>query len=168
MTVDTNTVVTLQYRLTNDKTGEKIEETTPENPMEFLYGVERILPAFEENIHGLNDGETFDFSIASADAYGDRNEDQIATIPVSVFHDEEGKINESEIFQGALVPMSDGEGNHLRGHVMEITAENVKMDFNHPLAGNDLHFTGTVTAIRQATQDEISHGHSHGAHGHHH
>jgi len=163
-----NTVVTLQYRLTNNNTNEKIEETTAENPMEFLYGVERIIPAFEENIHGLKAGDTFDFSIASADAYGDRNDDQVATIPVSVFHDESGKLNEQDIFEGALVPMSDGEGNHLRGRVLEITADTVKMDFNHPLAGNDLHFTGTVTAIRQATQDEISHGHSHGAHGHHH
>ena len=163
-----NTVVTLQYMLTDNNTGQKIEETTAENPMEFLYGVERILPAFEENIHGLNVGDTFDFAIVSANAYGDRNDDQVATIPVSVFYDEEGKLNENDIFEGALVPMSDGEGNHLRGRVLEVNDEHVKMDFNHPLAGNDLHFTGSVTAIRQATEEEITHGHSHGAHGHHH
>lgn len=168
MKIDINKVVTLQYKLTNHQTGEKIEETSPEHPMEFLYGIERIIPAFEENIHGLEAGQTFSFGIPSAEAYGDRQENQVATIPANVFHDESGKINEEHIFVGALVPMSDNEGNRLRGRVMEITSDNVRMDFNHPLAGTDLHFEGTVEAVREATQDEISHGHSHGAHGHHH
>jgi FKBP-type peptidyl-prolyl cis-trans isomerase SlyD len=168
MKIDTNTVVSLSYKLTNNQTGDKIEETSPERPMEFLYGVERIIPTFEENIHGLEAGQTFDFAIASADAYGERQDDQIATIPLAVFHDESGKIDEEHIFVGALLPMTDGEGNHLRGQVKDITAENIIMDFNHPLAGTDLHFTGEIIDVREATQDEISHGHSHGAHGHHH
>jgi FKBP-type peptidyl-prolyl cis-trans isomerase SlyD len=168
MKVDTNMVVSLNYKLTDHKTGEKIEETAADRPMEFLYGIERIIPAFEENIHGLGAGDTFSFSIASADAYGDRNDDQVATIPLHVFHDESGKINEEHIFVGALLPMTDSEGNHLRGQVVDITPENIRMDFNHPLAGTDLHFEGTIIEVREATQDEISHGHSHGAHGHHH
>lgn len=168
MKVDINTVVTLQYKLTNHQTGEKIEETSTEHPMEFLYGIERIIPAFEENIHGLEAGQGFSFAIPSAEAYGERQENQVATIPANVFHDDSGKINEEHIFVGALVPMSDNEGNQLRGRVMEISSDNVKMDFNHPLAGTDLQFEGTIEGVRAATQDEISHGHSHGAHGHHH
>jgi FKBP-type peptidyl-prolyl cis-trans isomerase SlyD len=168
MKVDTNMVVSLNYKLTNNQTGEKIEETAADRPMEFLYGIERIIPAFEENIHGLGAGDTFNFEIASSDAYGMRNEDQIATIPVHVFHDEEGKFNEQDIFVGALLPMTDSEGNHLRGQVVDITPENVRMDFNHPLAGTDLRFEGTILEVRPATQEELTHGHSHGAHGHHH
>jgi len=168
MTVDINTVVTLKYKLTNHKTGETIEETPDENPMEFIYGIERIIPAFEENIHGLSAGDTFNFSIESANAYGERNEDQVTSIPSNVFHGEDGKVNEQDIFVGALVPMSDNEGNHLRGRVLEMNDEFVKMDFNHPLSGTDLQFEGTITGVREATQEEISHGHSHGAHGHHH
>lgn len=168
MKIDTNTVVSLHYKLTNHQTGEHIEETSENNPMEFLYGVERIIPAFEVNIHGLQAGEAFEFSIPTAEAYGEKNDDHIATIPLEVFFDESGKIDETQIKVGAILPMTDSEGNHLRGTILEITAESVKMDFNHPLAGTDLLFKGTILEVRQATADEIAHGHSHGAHGHHH
>lgn len=168
MTVDINSVVTLSYKLTSQQTGEQIEETSPEHPMQFLYGIERVLPAFEEAVHGLKAGESFSVAISAAEAYGTPNDDQIATIPVSVFHDENGKMDEEHIFVGALVPMSDSEGNRLRGTVKDITPEHVVMDFNHPLAGMDLQFEGKVLAVRAATSDEISHGHSHGEHGHHH
>ncbi len=168
MTIDTNKVVSLKYKLTNQQTGEQIEETAADHPMQFIYGIERIIPTFEVNIHGLKAGDAFSFGIASADAYGEHSEDHKAQIPVSVFHDEEGKMNEEEIFVGALLPMTDSEGNHLRGRVYEITPEIVTMDFNHPLAGTDLHFEGEVLEVRDATEEELSHGHSHGAHGHQH
>ena len=64
--------------------------------------------------------------------------------------------------------MSDNDGNQLRGKIVEVDEENVKMDFNHPLAGTDLHFSGEVLEVREATEDEIAHGHAHGPHGHHH
>lgn len=168
MTVDINTVVSLHYKLTNHKTGEKIEETSSDRPMEFLYGIERLIPKFEESVHGLTVGEKFNFSIVTEEAYGQRNDDQIAEIPTSVFFDESGKMNEEHIFVGAFVPMSDNEGNNLRGKVIAITEEHIKMDFNHPLAGIDLNFDGEITEVRKATDDEIAHGHSHGAHGHQH
>ena len=91
MTVDTNMVVSLSYKLTNHKTGELIEETSESQPMEFLYGVERIIPTFEVNIHGLKPGDTFEFDIPSAEAYGDKNDDHVALIPISVFFDESGE-----------------------------------------------------------------------------
>ncbi len=135
MTVDTNTVVSLHYKLTNHKTGEQIEETSENQPMEFLYGIERIIPLFEENIHGLKAGDTFEFSIPSAQAYGDKNDDHVALIPISVFFDETGKVDEKQIKVGAVLPMTDNEGNHLRGTILEIKDETVTMDYNHPLAG---------------------------------
>jgi len=64
--------------------------------------------------------------------------------------------------------MSDGQGHQLRGRILEITDEAVKMDFNHPLAGTDLHFVGKILDVRSATEEEISHGHAHGPHGHQH
>ena len=69
---------------------------------------------------------------------------------------------------GVSVPMSDNEGNHMRGKVLEITPEFVRMDFNHPLAGTDLQFEGKILEVREATQDELAHGHAHGPGGHHH
>jgi FKBP-type peptidyl-prolyl cis-trans isomerase SlyD len=168
MTIEVNSVVSLNYKLSNHKTGEKIEETSSDNPMVFLYGVGSLIPEFEENLFGKKAGDSFEFSIVSENAYGNQSEDNIVAIPISVFQDESGKINENEIRLGALVPMSDNEGNHMRGQVKEITAEIVQMDFNHPLAGTDLHFKGEILDIRPATADELAHGHVHGPGGHHH
>jgi FKBP-type peptidyl-prolyl cis-trans isomerase SlyD len=64
--------------------------------------------------------------------------------------------------------MSDNDGNQLRGKIVEVDAENVKMDFNHPLAGTDLHFVGEVLEVREASEEEIAHGHAHGPNGHEH
>lgn len=168
MTIKEKMVVSLSYKLTDHKTGEKIEETTPENPMVFLYGVGGILPQFEENIQGKQVGDSFAFHIESDVAYGPASEDQIAMIPIDVFRDEAGAFDESYFVPGALIPMSDNEGNHLRGRILELTPELIKMDFNHPLAGTDLHFEGNIVGIRPATQDEMDHGHVHGEGGHQH
>lgn len=168
MKIDVNSVVTLHYKLSNNLTGDHIEETKEDAPMEFLYGIERVIPKFEESIFGLSAGESFEFDIPSAEAYGELSADHIAELPISIFQEKDGKIDEKFIFEGAVVPMRDNEGNSLHGKVLQITNEIVKMDFNHPLAGIDLRFKGQILTVRSATADEISHGHSHGAHGHHH
>lgn len=168
MKVDINTVVTLNYTLSDNDTKEHIEATSNDHPMQFLYGVERLLPTFEEEIHGLTAGENAVFSIKSADAYGDRTEEKVVMIPLNVFHDETGKINEEHIRVGALLPMSDNEGNHMTGRILDIDSNEVKMDFNHPLAGQDLLFEVNILNVREASADEIAHGHTHGEHGHHH
>ena len=168
MFIKENTVVSVNYKLSNHQTGEKIEETSLENPMVFLFGVGGMIPQFEENLFEKNIGDTFDFAINAANAYGMRDENQVAMIPLDVFFDESGKFDESYFSVGALIPMSDSEGNHLRGKIMEVTPELIKMDFNHPLAGMDLHFSGSITAVREATADELAHGHVHGPGGHHH
>ena len=67
-----------------------------------------------------------------------------------------------------ILPMTDNEGNHLQGRVLEVTAEYVKMDFNHPLAGQELHFTGNILEVRDASLEEQEHGHVHGPNGHQH
>jgi len=168
MTIETNMVVSLNYKLTNHNTGEQIEETTSENPMVFLYGVQSIIPEFEENIAGKKVGDAFKFWIASDNAYGQPSEEQIVMIPLNVFQLEDDKINEEEIFVGSVVPMSDNEGNRLVGQILDITEEFVKMDFNHPLAGKDLHFEGVILEVRPASEEELAHGHVHGEHGHQH
>ncbi|MEN9304411.1 MAG: hypothetical protein RL264_2840 [Bacteroidota bacterium] len=168
MHISTNKVVSLTYKLSNLNSGEQIEETTAENPMVFLFGVGGLIPDFEMGIEGKTIGDTFEFSIPAARAYGEREEEQVAMIPANIFHDENGKFDHAMFPVGALIPMSDNEGNHLRGKIEEVTEEFVKMDFNHPLAGTDLHFTGEILEIREATPEEIDHGHVHGPHGHHH
>jgi FKBP-type peptidyl-prolyl cis-trans isomerase SlyD len=168
MEISTNKVVSLKYKLSNHQTGEKIEETNEENPLVFLYGVGGLIPEFEENLAGKTVGDTFDFHITATNAYGDHDPQNVAMIPSDIFHNDEGKFDH-EMFQvGASIPMSDNEGNHLTGKIVEVDEENVKMDFNHPLAGTDLHFSGEILEVREASDEEIEHGHVHGEHGHHH
>lgn len=168
MKIAQNTAVTLKYTLTNNKTSEKIEETSEANPFVFLYGIGSLIPEFEQNLDGLVANDIFDFAIKAENAYGLRGEDKIATIPKSVFVNDKGEFV-SEMFPiGAMIPMSDNQGNHLPGTIKDIIEENIIMDFNHPLAGTDLHFKGSVLEVRYATKEELEHGHVHGPHGHQH
>lgn len=161
-------VVTLQYTLSNNNTGDLIEATNTENPLVFLCGVGGMIPKFEQELNGLKAGDSFSFSIEAHEAYGTSDENQIVMIPTNVFHDEKGQFDHAYFKVGAIIPMSDSEGNHLRGTIREVSDEAVKMDFNHPLADVDLHFKGEITDVRTATPDEIAHGHVHGPGGHHH
>jgi FKBP-type peptidyl-prolyl cis-trans isomerase SlyD len=168
MKIDQNTVVSLTYTLTNETTGQQVEQTTNENPLVFLFGVGGLMPAFEDQLLGKTVGNTFDFSIKADEAYGQYEEGHIVNIPVGVFHDESGQMDTDTIKVGGSVPMVDNEGNHMRGTVREVNEEHVRMDFNHPMAGQDLHFKGEITDVREATKDELDHGHVHGEHGHQH
>jgi len=168
MQITTNKVVSLKYKLSNHQTGEKIEETSDQNPLVFLYGVGGLIPEFEENLAGKKVGDSFDFHIIATNAYGDHDLEHIALIPTNVFHDESGNFDTDAFQVGEMIPMSDNEGNQMQGKIVEVDSENVKMDFNHPLAGTDLHFQGEIIDIREATEEELAHGHVHGEHGHQH
>jgi len=110
---------------------------------------------------GLAVGDPFQFLLNSEDAYGPVIESAIVPVPKNIFVID-GKIDDNILQVGNMIPMMDGEGRRLNGVVTEIKEEVVIMDFNHPMAGNDLHFTGKVTEIREATEEELSHGHVHG------
>jgi FKBP-type peptidyl-prolyl cis-trans isomerase SlyD len=80
----------------------------------------------------------------------------------------DGSHEEAMIREGDMVPMEDEDGNPLNGIILEIKENTVLVDFNHPLAGMDLHFTGRIIDVREPTADELRHGHAHGPHAHHH
>jgi FKBP-type peptidyl-prolyl cis-trans isomerase SlyD len=122
---------------------------------------------FEKELSGKKVGDKFDFHINAAEGYGEYNEEYVAEIPKEAFL-VEGKFDDSQIKVGAEVPMMDAEGNQMYGLVLEVAEKHVAMDFNHPLAGHDLHFIGEVLEVREATAEELDHGHVHGPHGHHH
>lgn len=165
MTISNEKVVSLTYELKVDsKDGDIIESINAENPLSFLFGTGNLLPKFEENIQGLKVGDQFDFDLTASDAYGEINDTAIVDVPTSVFM-ADGVLDESLVKVGNTIPMRDNAGNRLNGVVKEISDENVKMDFNHPLAGNHLFFKGEVTDVREATEEELSHGHIHGAGG---
>ncbi len=163
MVISKDKVVSVTYELRIDNPeGEIIESLHEDSPLTFLYGAGSLLPKFEANLAGLKTGDSFKFALTAADAYGEVNENAIIDIPISVF-EIEGKVDYDLVKIGNSIPMQDGYGNKLTGKVKEVSLEKVKMDFNHPLAGNTLFFTGKVTGIREATSEELAHGHTHNA-----
>jgi FKBP-type peptidyl-prolyl cis-trans isomerase SlyD len=161
MTITKDKVVSLIYELRLDSpSGEVIESLSNDNPLEFLYGSGNLLPKFEEQIEGLNVGDKFDFNLTSVDAYGEVNDSAIVSVPLTAF-EVNGTIDSELLKLGNTIPMRDNNGNRLNGVVKEVTDTEVKMDFNHPLAGNHLYFKGEVTDVRDATEEELTHGHIH-------
>ncbi len=149
-------MVTLTYDLRiDDEKGEMIEQATVENPLQFLYGAGVMLPKFETHLEGLKQDDPFDIKLPKADAYGEVNNDAIVELPVSVFH-VNGEFDNELIKVGNTVPMMSSNGQRMNGIVLEVTDETVKMDFNHPLAGEDLFFSGKVVEVREASDDEVA------------
>jgi len=168
MQITKNKVVSLSYILKRDNAqGEIIEETRAGDPLVFLYGIGQMLPKFEEHLSTLKMGDDFEFTLSSDEAYGEMDQDAIIDLDKSIFM-VDGKIDDEMLAIGNVIPMRDDQGHMLQGIVVSVTADSVRMDFNHPMAGNTLHFTGNVLDVREATAEEISHGHAHGAGGHHH
>ena len=156
MKIEQNKFVSLIYKLRlNSADGEMIEETTMENPLQFIYGMGRMIPMFEKHLSNLEEGDSFMFGIEAKDAYGEVNNDYIIDLPKELFK-VNGKIDEKMIAVGNTVPMQDDKGNRMIGTVREAVGDKVKMDFNHQLAGQSLFFSGKVLEVRDATEDEIS------------
>jgi FKBP-type peptidyl-prolyl cis-trans isomerase SlyD len=126
-----------------------------------------MLPKFEEHLSTLKAGDAFEFTLSSDDAYGELDQDAVIDLDKSIFL-VEGKTDDDMLAIGNVIPMRDEQGHMLQGTVVSVSKDSVRMDFNHPMAGNVLHFTGKVIEVRTATDEEVSHGHAHGAGGHHH
>lgn len=154
--ISKNFMVTLTYDLhIDDAGGEMIEQATEANPLKFLYGAGVMLPKFESHLSGLKAGETFTMRLPSTDAYGDVNQDAIVDLPKHVFL-VDGKFDDELITVGNTVPMMSGNGQRLNGMVLEVSDEEVKMDFNHPLAGEDLYFSGKILEVREPSEEELA------------
>lgn len=161
MIIEENKVVSLIYELrVNDATGEIVEKVEKQSPLTFLFGRGNLLPDFEANVNGLVVGDSFSFTLEPEKAYGLETEEAIVQLPKNIF-EVDGKIDDNLLKVGNNIPMQDNTGNRLNGIVLEITDGEVKMDFNHPLAGDTLFFQGEVAGIREASEQEISHGHIH-------
>ena len=170
MPIAKNNVVFISYQLAfPDEDGQPdVVEIVDENePMVFIHGLSGLPEAFEKNLLGLNEGDTFDFSISAEDAYGNVDPNAIIQLPKSIFQ-AEGQTADDILKLGNFIPMTDDQGNRMQGLVVAIEDETVTMDFNHPLAEKTLMFQGKILKIREATPEEIAHGHVHGEGGGHH
>jgi FKBP-type peptidyl-prolyl cis-trans isomerase SlyD len=150
--------VTINYTLKDDS-GAVIDSSEGRAPLSYLHGVGNIVPGLEKALDGKQAGDVIAVTLAPEEAYGPRDESQIRNLPRRKLP--EGKIEVGTRFQ------IQTEGGHLVATVTAIRGDYATVDANHPLAGKTLHFEVTVVDVRDATDEELTHGHIHGPGGHH-
>jgi FKBP-type peptidyl-prolyl cis-trans isomerase SlyD len=159
MQVADNMAVSIHYTLTNDD-GEVLDSSRGDEALAYLHGVGNIIPGLEEALNGKAVGDKFNVRIAAKDAYGEQHDEMIQIIPRAMF---EG-IDELEVGMQFHADVSSGPGQVT---IVKIDGDDITIDGNHPLAGEALTFDVEVVAVRPATEEEIQHGHIHGAGCHH-
>ncbi|NCB83614.1 MAG: peptidylprolyl isomerase [Bacteroidia bacterium] len=158
MKITNNAVVNAEYELFVDGENgelELMERATSEQPLNFIYGIGMMLPKFEQNLNGLETGDSFDFTISNEEAYGPYDDEAVIELERAVF-EIDGKLDEEMVFEGNVVPLMDSEGNRLQAQVVSVNDTHVTVDLNHPLAGENLHFKGKVIEVREATEEELN------------
>lgn len=160
MQIANNVVALIEYTLTDDK-GEVIDSSVGGEPLGYLHGGGNIIPGLEDALVGKKVGDAFKVSIAPADGYGEKNEGLLQVVPKEMFQGVE------QIEAGMQFHAQTDHGMQVIT-VAAVDGDNITVDGNHPLAGQTLHFDVKVIEVRAATQEELDHGHVHGAGGHHH
>jgi FKBP-type peptidyl-prolyl cis-trans isomerase SlyD len=164
MQISNHKVVAISYQLKlQDEEGdfEVVEVVDKDEPMYFIWGLSGLPEQFEENLLGLSAGETFSFRIPPEKGYGEIDPDAIVDLPRSLFEGE-GVDTDELLVLGNNIPMTNEEGHRLQGVVVDLKDDLVTLNFNHPLAGQEMDFSGEVLHVRDATSEEIDHGHVHG------
>ena len=152
-TVQDGLVVSMDYKLTVD--GEVLDSSEDAGPLQFLAGYGNIVPGLEREMAGMKIGESKDVVVAPADGYGEFDEEAFMEVPRNEFP------TDLKLEEGIELNVTDEDGQNQYARVENITDESVRLDFNHPLAGAELHFTVKVVALRDPTKEELEHGHVH-------
>ncbi|OQB31786.1 MAG: FKBP-type peptidyl-prolyl cis-trans isomerase SlyD [Bacteroidetes bacterium ADurb.Bin174] len=159
MKISKNKFVSTEYELFVDGENggelELMERATKEQPMRFVFGIGMMLQKFEDNLIGLEAGSKYEFTIEADDAYGDYLEENIIDLDRSIF-EINGKLDDEVIFAGNIVPLVDSEGNRLNAQILDVNSSYVKVDLNHPLAGETLHFKGKILEVRDSTEQDLN------------
>lgn len=154
-----NDYITVAYKLyvkdAEDKEESLVEECSAEHPFQFISNLGTTLPAFEAALAGKQKGEKFDFTIPCQDAYGEFNEELMFDVDKKMF-EVNGVFDSTHVFEGNVIPLQGEDGSRFNGTVIEIKDNAVTLDLNHPRAGMDMHFVGTVCENRPATNEEIT------------
>ncbi|GIK59419.1 MAG: peptidylprolyl isomerase [Ignavibacteriota bacterium] len=161
MALMTNKVITINYTL-KDKEGNLLDSTDNGGPFSFITGNMQVLPGLEEALVSMIIGSKKNIKLAAADAYGEYDENAIQKVNRSLFPEE------AELETGMTYFAHSPEGQHIQFVITKIENDDITVNFNHPLAGKNLEFDVELLDVRDATPEEISHGHVHGPGGHHH
>lgn len=155
-----DTVVKFHYTFTNEQ-GEVLDKSQ-DTPLAYLHGHQNIIPGLEQQLLGKSVGDKFKATIAPADAYGEYLAEAVQEVPRANFQGVEN------IEAGMQFQTQTDDGHVMLVTVKEVNDDVVIVDGNHPLAGVELTFDVEIVDVREATSDEIAHGHAHGDGGHHH
>jgi FKBP-type peptidyl-prolyl cis-trans isomerase SlyD len=160
MLIGDNCVVSINYILKNDS-GTVMDESPEGQPLVYLHGAAGIIPGLEAELTGKVAGAEFKVTIKPEDAYGEHQPHMVQQVPRSAFP-ADMEIAEDMQFQAQT------EGGPMPVTVTGVSEDLITVDANHPLAGLTLHFEGSIADVREATEEELAHGHAHGPGGHHH
>lgn len=162
MQIENEKVALFHFELKNEK-GETIDSSEGQAPLGYIHGQNNLMPGLEKAMAGHKKGDKFNVNLDPEDAFGPRQEDLIKEVPLNEFE------NPQELKPGTNLQVHSPQGEQIVT-VVEVLADSVRVDFNHPFAGQSLRFDIEVVEVRDATPDELSHGHLHGeggcGHGH--
>ena len=153
----TNKLIAAHYQLfTINDNGERklVEETSQDQPFVFITGFGAALDALEEQLENLERGAKFDFELDKDKAFGEYEPKRVIDLNKEMFV-VDGHFDSKNIFKGAQIPLKNEDGNFFIATVLEIGSDKVKVDLNHPLAGNKLNFKGYIIENREATKEEL-------------
>lgn len=153
-------VVSIHYTLTDDS-GKELDSSRGGEPLQYLEGAGNIIPGLEREVQQMNTGDKRKVKVAAKEAYGEKRDDMMIEVPRAQFPSDMA-IKVGDRFRGGA------DAHSPMFTVVGLEGDKVKLDGNHPLAGQNLNFDVEVTETRAATSEEVSHGHAHGPGGHHH
>ena len=161
MTIAAQKVVSIHYKVVDSDSNELLDTSEGAEPMTYLHGASNIIPGLEQALEGKTVGDEFEVTIAAAEAYGERSEDRVQQVPREAFQEmdriEPGMRVSAQTAQGAIELV-----------ITEVEEDSVTVDANHPLAGRALTFEVRIENVRDASEEEVAHGHAHGPGGHEH
>lgn len=161
MQIAKHKVVSIHYTLTNNA-GDVLDSSEGQSPLMYLHGMGNIVPGLEGALEGKTQGDTLNVSIPPAEAYGDRIDGLSQTVPREAFS------GAGELAVGMQFRAASEDQREVLFTIVDIDGDQVTIDANHPLAGETLNFDVEVMGVREATAEEVDHGHVHGEGGHHH
>ncbi len=154
MNIGEKCVVAFHYKLTNSD-GEQLDSSEGQDPLKYLHGASNIVPGLENELEGKKAGDTLNVEVQPDEGYGQVNPQLVQKVPHSAF---EGA---SEIKAGMQFQAQGPDGQAQLITVIEVSGDEVTVDGNHPLAGQVLHFDVTIENVREASKEELEHGHAH-------
>lgn len=155
MKIQKNKVVAVSYEL--EVEGKTADKAGSEAPLEYIHGTGMLLPKFEAALEGKIAGDAFEFVLSPEEGYGTYNPNYMVQLPMEAFIID-GRTATELLVVGRTLPMLNSEGQVVQGTIAAVDEKTVTMDFNHPMAGKTLHFTGKVESVRDATEKELTEG----------